>query len=259
MHQGVPVIIPGYCIVKKKRRMTSNWLERTEMLIGTEGVRKLQSARILVVGLGGVGAYAAEMICRAGVGSITIVDGDRIYPSNRNRQLLALKSTEGLFKADLAGSRLSDINPDLKITIVREYIRDESMTRLLDEGFDYVVDAIDTLSPKVFLIWHSMQRKYPVVSSMGSGGKFDPEKIRISDIADTTDCNLARILRKKLHKLGVREGFTAVWSPETADKTKIVPVSGEQNKASVVGTISYMPAAFGIACASVVIRHLTGH
>jgi len=126
----------------------------------------------------------------------------------------------------------------------------------LDEGFDYVVDAIDTLTPKAFLIWHSLQRKYPVVSSMGSGGKFDPIKINITDISETTNCYLARILRKKLHGMGVREGFTAVWSPETTDKTKILPVSGEKNKASVVGTISYMPAAFGIACASVVIRDL---
>jgi tRNA threonylcarbamoyladenosine dehydratase len=236
--------------------MIPDWLERTEMLIGEEGLKKLQSARVLVAGLGGVGAFAAEMICRAGVGFMTIVDGDKINPSNRNRQLPALKSTEGLYKADLMGSRLSDINPGLNITIIREYIRDERMTTVLDTGFDYVVDAIDTLSPKVFLIWHSLQRKYPVVSSMGAGGKFDPVRINITDISETTDCYLARILRKKLHKLGVREGFTAVWSPETIDKTKILPVSGGQNKASVVGTISYMPAAFGIACASVVIRDL---
>ena len=238
--------------------MIPDWLERTEMLLGDEGLKKLQSSRILVVGLGGVGAFAAEMLCRAGVGSMTIVDGDKIHPSNRNRQLLALKSTEGSFKADLTGSRLSDINPDVKITIIREYIRDNRMIMVLDEGFDYVVDAIDTLSPKAFLIWHSLLRKYPVVSSMGSGGKFDPMKINITDISETTDCYLARILRKKLHKLGVRDGFTAVWSHETIDKTKILPLSGEQNKASVVGTISYMPAAFGIACASVVIRDLAG-
>jgi tRNA A37 threonylcarbamoyladenosine dehydratase len=189
---------------------------------------------------------------------MTIVDGDKIQPSNRNRQLLALKSTEGLSKAGIMGYRLLDINPDLKLTILNQYIKDEKMISVLDAGFDYVVDAIDTLSPKIFLIYHSLQRKYPVVSSMGAGGKFDPLKISIADISETTDCNLARILRKKLHKLGVREGFTAVYSPETIDKTKIIPTSGEQNKASVVGTISYMPAAFGVACASVVIRDLAG-
>ena len=238
--------------------MSDDWLDRTKMLIGEEGLKSLLSARILVVGLGGVGAYAAEMICRSGAGSLTIVDGDRIQPSNRNRQLLALKSTEGLLKAELMGSRLLNINPDLNLEIISEYIRDERMVEILDRGYDYVVDAIDTLSPKVFLIYHSLQRKYPVVSSMGSGGKFDPLRISITDISETTDCTLARMLRKRLHRLGVRSGVTAVWSPEPIDKTRILSVSGEANKASVVGTVSYMPAAFGIACASVVIRNLAG-
>jgi tRNA A37 threonylcarbamoyladenosine dehydratase len=218
------------------------WLSRTELLLGKEKLKKLKSSNVLIVGLGGVGAFAAEMLCRAGIGSMTIVDGDTVHASNRNRQLLALKSTEGKSKAEIMQKRLLDINPGLK----------------LDEGFDYVVDAIDTLSPKVFLIYHSLQRKYPVVSSMGSGGKYDPLRIDIKDISETTDCPLARILRKRLHRLGVREGFTAVYSPEAPDKAKVIPVSGEPNKASVVGTISYMPAAFGIACASVVIRDLTG-
>ncbi|MDQ1296234.1 MAG: tRNA threonylcarbamoyladenosine dehydratase, partial [Bacteroidota bacterium] len=160
--------------------------------------------------------------------------------------------------ADVMGARLLDINPGLNLTVIREYIRDERMTEILDSGFDYVVDAIDTLSPKIFLIYHSLRRKYPVVSSMGAGGKFDPLKIRITDISETTDCNLARILRKRLHRLDVRDGVTAVWSPEVIDKAKIIPATGEQNKASVVGTISYMPAALGIACASVVIRDITG-
>ena len=228
------------------------------MLLGEEGLKKLLASNVLVVGLGGVGAYAAEMICRSGVGSMTIVDGDTIHSTNRNRQLPALTSTEGKSKAAEMGKRLLDINPELKLTVIDEYIRDERMIAVLDAGFDYVVDAIDTLSPKIYLIFHSLQRKYRLVSSMGSGGKFDPLNIRINDISETTDCNLARILRKKLHRLGVRDGFTAVWSPETIDKAKILPTTGEQNKASVVGTISYMPAAFGIACASVVIRDLAG-
>jgi tRNA A37 threonylcarbamoyladenosine dehydratase len=198
------------------------------------------------------------MICRAGVGSMTIVDGDKINSSNRNRQLLALISTQGKAKAELMGSRLLDINPGLDLTIVSEYIKDDMVIEILDTGFDYVVDAIDTLSPKIFLIFHSLQKKYKLVSSMGAGGRFDPLKITISDISGTTDCNLARILRKRLHRLGVREGFTAVYSPETIDKSKVLLSPGEQNKASVVGTVSYMPAAFGIACASVVIRDLAG-
>lgn len=238
--------------------MESNWLSRTELLLGKEKIKRLKSAKVLIVGLGGVGSFAAEMICRAGVGTMTIVDGDKVHASNRNRQLLAMTSTEGKQKAELMAERLSDINPGINITLINEYIRDDRMIEILDAGYDYVVDAIDTLSPKVFLIYHSLRRKYPLVSSMGSGGKFDPLKISITDISETTDCTLARILRKRLHKLGVREGFTAVYSPEVTDKKKIMPASGEQNKASIVGTISYMPAAFGIACASVVIRDLAG-
>jgi len=228
------------------------------MLIGGEALKKLKSSRVLVVGLGGVGAYAAEMICRAGTGSMTIIDGDNIHTSNINRQLLALNSTLGIRKTELMASRLLDINPDLKLNVISEYIRGDRLPEILEEKYDYVVDAIDTLAPKIFLIWHALQRKYKLVSSMGSGGKTDPTKIRITDISETTDCNLARILRKRLHRLGVRDGFRAVWSPETTDKSKIIPVEGEPNKKSVVGTVSYMPAAFGIACASIVIRDLTG-
>jgi tRNA threonylcarbamoyladenosine dehydratase len=236
--------------------MATDWLSRTELILGEKGLNKLKAANVLVVGLGGVGAYAAEMICRAGIGSMTIVDGDNINPTNRNRQLPALKSTEGLAKTEVMGKRLRDINPEINLKIIQEYLKDEKMTNVLDMGFDYVVDAIDTLSPKIFLIYHSLKRKFPLVSSMGAGGKFDPTMINISDISETTDCTLARILRKRLHRLGIREGFTAVYSQEIIDKTKILPANGEQNKASIVGTISYMPAAFGIACASVVIRDL---
>lgn len=250
---------PRNSVVKKLINNNMNeWLSRTELILGAEGLEKLKASNVLVVGLGGVGAYAAEMICRAGVGSMTIVDGDTIHTSNRNRQLPAMKSTEGMLKAEVMGLRLRDINPEIQLRVINEYIRDERMTEILDHGFDYVVDAIDTLSPKVFLIYHSLQKRLPMVSSMGAGGKFDPVSVTISDISETNNCSLARILRKKLHRLGVREGFTAVYSPEGIDKSKILPANGEQNKASIVGTISYMPAAFGIACASVVIRDLTG-
>lgn len=237
--------------------MTS-WLSRTQMLIGPEGILRLKSADVLVVGLGGVGSWAAEMICRAGVGKITIVDGDIVNATNRNRQLLALTSTEGKSKAGVMAERLKDINPDLDLTVIDEYIKDEKITEIVDRGFSYVVDAIDTLSPKLFLIHYSVIKKIPVVSSMGAGGKFDPLNISISDISETNSCPLARILRKRLHRLGVRGGITAVYSPEPVDKSRVERVDGERNKASVVGTMSYMPAAFGIACASVVIRDLAG-
>jgi|ADurb_Ile_03_Slu_FD_contig_51_360966_length_2163_multi_1_in_0_out_0_3 tRNA A37 threonylcarbamoyladenosine dehydratase len=235
-----------------------NWQSATELLIGREKLDRLKASSVLIVGLGGVGAYAAEMICRAGTGSITIVDGDTIHPRNRNRQLIALTSTEGSPKAVLMGNRLREINPELDLTVIQEYIRDERMCEILDRGFDYVVDAIDTLSPKVYLIYNSLKRGLPVVSSMGAGGRSDPLRIMINDISETKGCNLARMLRKRLHRLGINSGFTAVYSPEPVDKSRVMPVSGERNKASVVGTISYMPPAFGICCASVVIRDLAG-
>jgi tRNA A37 threonylcarbamoyladenosine dehydratase len=236
--------------------MMTDWLTRTELLLGDDGLNKLKASKVLVVGLGGVGAWAAEMICRAGTGNMTIVDGDTIHSTNRNRQLPALQSTEGLAKAEVMGQRLKDINPEINLTVIHEYLRNESIIDILESGFDYVVDAIDTLSPKIFLIYQSLLKKYPVVSSMGAGGKFNPGMVTISDISQTINCSLARILRKRLHRLGIREGFSAVYSPEVIDKNRIVATSGEQNKASIVGTISYMPAAFGIACASVVIRDI---
>lgn len=236
----------------------NEWLSRSGMLIGSERLKKLHESNVLIVGLGGVGAFAAEMICRAGIGKMTIVDGDKVHKSNLNRQLIALTSTEGSSKALIMGARLKDINPDLELTVISEYIKDERITEILEPGFNYVVDAIDTLSPKVFLLYNSVMKRIPVVSSMGSGGKFDPSMISVCDISETTDCTLARILRKRLHKLGVRDGITAVYSTEQVDKNKIIPVEGERNKASIVGTISYLPAAFGIFCASVVIRDLAG-
>jgi tRNA threonylcarbamoyladenosine dehydratase len=238
--------------------MMSDWLHRTKLIVGEGGINKLKAANILVAGLGGVGAYAAEMLTRAGVGSMTVVDGDKVHMTNRNRQLSALVSTEGLSKADVMGQRIIDINPEIRLTVIDEYIKDERMIEVLDAGFDYIVDAIDTLSPKLYLICHSLQRKFPVVSSMGAGGKFDPLQIAISDISRTSNCPLARILRKRLHRMGIREGFTAVYSPEPVDKSRVIRTDGTHNKASTVGSISYMPAAFGIACASVVIRDLTG-
>ncbi|MBM3421187.1 MAG: tRNA threonylcarbamoyladenosine dehydratase [Bacteroidetes bacterium] len=226
------------------------------MAVGEEAAERLRKSSVLVVGLGGVGGYAAEMLVRAGVGTITIADGDTIHPSNRNRQLLALQSTEGHLKAEVMGERLLDINPELNLTIIPEFIRDDRMIEILDRKFEWVVDAIDTLSPKVFLIYHSLQRGMKVVSSMGAGGRFDPSQVLVSDISETCNCTLARIVRKRLHRLGIREGFRAVYSPESIDKERVVEVKGERNKASAVGTISYMPAIFGINCASVVIRDI---
>lgn len=236
--------------------MTNNWLERTTLLLGHDKVETLRRANVLVVGLGGVGAYAAEMIARAGVGRMTIADADTVSESNINRQLIALHSTIGRQKADLMRERLLDINPDLKLQVVNRFIKDDETDQLLDsDKFDYVVDAIDTLSPKLALIKGALDRHIPLVSSMGAGAKTDPTKMEICDIAKTHHCPLAHMLRKRLHKIGIRTGFQAVFSPEPVREGSMV-LCEEQNKKSNTGTISYIPAMFGIGCASVVIRGL---
>lgn len=233
-----------------------HWQERTLLLTGQEKLEKLAKAHVLVCGLGGVGSYATEQLVRAGIGRLTIVDGDTIHETNRNRQLPALVSTHDSFKADVLGERLLDINPDLDLTIIKEYIKDKSIIETLEHGYDYVIDAIDTLAPKVYLIYHTLQAGMPLVSSMGSGGKLDPSLIKVNDIDETYNCRLAYYIRKRLHKLGIWKGFKAVYSPESVSRSAVAPLEGERNKKSSVGTISYMPAMFGCYCASVVIRDL---
>ena len=236
--------------------MSYEWLERTSLLLGDEKLKKLQNSNILVVGLGGVGAYAAEMIARSGVGRMTIADADTVSPTNINRQLIALHSTIGKEKSELMADRLRDINPEIELTVVNRFIKDDETDALLDsDKFDYVVDAIDTLSPKLALIKGSLDRNIPLVSSMGAGAKTDPTKMEICDIAKTHHCPLAHMLRKRLHKIGIRSGFRAVFSPEPVREGAMI-LCEEQNKKSNTGTISYIPALFGIGCASVVIRGL---
>ena len=237
---------------------TPQWSERTELLLGKEKLERLNSAHVLVVGLGGVGAYAAEMICRAGVGRMTVADSDTVSESNINRQLIALHSTVGKSKAALVADRLRDINPEIELTVVEEYIRDEMTYRLLDAAkYDYIVDAIDTLSPKAALIKGALDRGIPIVSAMGSGAKTDPTRMEIADISKTHHCPLAHMLRKRLHKMGVRSGFQTVFSAEPVREGAVI-ISETTNKKSNAGTISYMPAVFGCGCASVVIRDLIG-
>lgn len=238
--------------------MTDNWLERTTLLLGEEKLDQLRRAHVLVVGLGGVGAYAAEMIARAGVGRMTIADADTVSATNINRQLIALHSTIGLKKSDLMAERLRDINPDIDLTVINRFIKDDETDALLDSArFDFVVDAIDTLSPKLALIKGALDRGIPLVSSMGAGAKTDPTKMEICDISRTHHCPLAHMLRKRLHKIGIRKGFHAVFSPEPVREGAMI-LCEEQNKKSNTGTISYIPALFGIGCASVVVRSLIG-
>jgi tRNA A37 threonylcarbamoyladenosine dehydratase len=233
------------------------WLSRTELLLGGDNLQILSNAHVFVAGLGGVGAYAVEMLVRAGVGKLSIADSDKVVPSNKNRQLIALDSTIGGAKTELLENRLMDINPKLELTVYHEFLKDERLNDILEKGkYSYVVDAIDTLSPKIYLIYGALKNNLPVVSSMGAGGKLDPLQIRISDVSDSFNCKLAFVLRKRLRKLGVEQGFKVVFSTEQVSRDAIVLTDGTQNKKSNVGTISYIPAIFGCYCASVVIRDL---
>ncbi len=236
--------------------MEEYWKERTELLLGKEKLTKLKNIKILVVGLGGVGAYAAEMICRAGIGELHIIDADEIHPSNRNRQLLATKSNEGKNKVDLMKERLLDINPELKIHADNQFFSIENATELLHSNYDYIIDAIDSISPKITLIRFALERRIPIISSMGSGGKTNPAKIQIADFKDTYNDKLARMLRKRMHKWGIYEGFKVVFSSEQTNPKAVKFVDNEKNKKTTVGTISYMPPLFGSYMAAEVIREL---
>ena len=234
----------------------SDWLSRTTLLIGSDGLKKLKKAHVLIAGLGGVGSYAAEAMGRAGIGNITIADSDTVSPSNRNRQLLALSSTEGKSKAELMGSRLLDINPDVKLSMFKDYLKDEKIPAILEQNYDFVIDAIDTLSPKIYFIKNCLERKFPLISSMGAGGRFDPLQVKVADIDDSWGCQFAQAVRKKLHSLGITSGFRVVFSDEPVSKKSVIITDNSPNKKSTVGTISYMPAVFGLIAASVVIRDL---
>lgn len=237
--------------------MSYNWNTRTELLFGAERMEHLAHSHVLVVGLGGVGAYAAEQICRAGIGHMTIVDADTVNASNINRQLPALHSTLGRPKAEVVAARLLDINPRLKLTVLNEFLRDDRTDELLaSTRFDFIVDAIDSLSPKVYLLYHAQQRGIRIVSSMGAGAKIDPAQVKIADISKTCSCALAKAVRKRLRGLGVNSGIPVVFSTEMANADAVIEIDNEQCKRSTAGTVSYMPAIFGCYLASYVINEL---
>ncbi|WP_087207311.1 tRNA threonylcarbamoyladenosine dehydratase [Bacteroides sp. An269] len=233
------------------------WQQRTELLLGKDKTERLHRAHVLVVGLGGVGAYAAEMLCRAGVGQLTLVDADTVQPSNINRQLPALHSTLGQTKAEVLAARFRDINPDIQLKVLPVYLKDEAIPALLDSArFDFIVDAIDTVAPKCYLIYHALQRGLKIVSSMGAGAKKDITQIRFADLWETYHCGLSKAVRKRLQKMGMKRKLPVVFSTEQADPEAVMLVDGEQNKKSTAGTVSYMPAVFGCYLAEYVIRKL---
>jgi tRNA A37 threonylcarbamoyladenosine dehydratase len=237
--------------------MMEDWKQRTRLLLGEEKMERLQQAHVLVVGLGGVGAYAAEMICRAGVGRMTIVDADTVQPTNINRQLPALHSTMGREKAEVLAARFKDINPNIQLTVLPVFLKDDNIPELLDAArYDFVVDAIDTLAPKCYLIAEALKRHIKIVSSMGAGAKSDITQIRFADIWDTYHCGLSKAVRKRLQKLGIKRKLPVVFSTEQADPKAVLLTEDEQNKKSTCGTVSYMPAVFGCYLAEYVIKRL---
>lgn len=226
------------------------------MLLGEPALQRLSSAHAVVVGVGGVGAYAAEMLVRAGVGHLAIVDSDTVSRSNINRQLIALNSTVGKSKTEVLGARLLDINPALDLSCIECYVDESNVSDILPAA-DVVIDAIDTLSPKIALIQHCLRVGIPLVSSMGSGAKLDVTKVRIADISGTRMCPLAHMLRKRLHKLGITTGFLAVYSEEEPVREATV-MEESRNKKSQVGSVPYLPAVFGCACAQAALCRIAG-
>ncbi|NCC99496.1 MAG: tRNA threonylcarbamoyladenosine dehydratase [Bacteroidia bacterium] len=234
------------------------WLERTKLLLGESSVDLLCHSRIIVIGVGGVGAYAAEMLCRSGIGDITLVDADTIKESNINRQLPATTKTLGLNKTTEMAKRLQEINPDANITPIIKFIEADSIEELFaDNKFDYVIDAIDSISPKVALITYCIKHQIPIVSSMGAGGRIDPSQIKYADISKTFECPLAKTMRDRLKKEGIYKGLPVVFSTEPVNKSSILEVFDERNKRSTLGTVSYLPAVFGCYLAAHVIKNLT--
>ena len=237
--------------------MQSERLQRTERLVKEEGREKLQSANILIVGLGGVGSFAAEFLVRSGIGNLTIVDGDTVDITNINRQLPALNSTIGKNKTDVVAERILDINPEINLKKINEFLEPERMEEILtQEKFDYVLDCIDSLSPKLALIITCKRKKIKLVSAMGAGGKTDPSKVMVRDISKTNNCFLAKQIRKKLKKEQIHKGFRCVFSTEIQDENSLKMTDGSNYKKSFYGTISYMPAIFGLYAAAEVIRFL---
>lgn len=233
-----------------------NWLSRSALLLGHEGINLLQQKHVLVVGLGGVGSFAAEFICRSGIGEMTIVDGDVVDPTNRNRQLPALATNHGVSKADIMAERLKAINPELKLHVIKDFLTPEKCRQIMEQPFDYVMDCIDSLTPKVILLSKALEKNVPIVSSMGAGGKLDPTQLRVATLPNTYQCGLAVYVRKRLKRHDNYTQIKAVFSTEVELKDSLVMTDGTNFKRSAYGTVSYLPAAFGGVCASVVIRDL---
>lgn len=238
--------------------MIPHWLERTELLVGPEALSRVLGSHVLVVGLGGVGSFAAEFLARAGVGKLTIVDGDVVDPTNRNRQLQALSSTHGQKKAWLIRDRILDINPECEVEAIDTFLDPEAMRALLRSAkVDYALDCIDSVQPKLNFIATALSEGIPFISSMGAGGRIDPSKIEIAGLEESRNCPFAKHVRKRLAKeYGIRSGFHVVFSSEHANKDSVRLTDGSNFKKSFYGTSAWIPAAFGLHAASFAVRQL---
>ena len=233
----------------------AKWHERAELLFKVEGLSRLKNANVLIVGVGGVGSFAAEFLARAGVGNLTIVDGDVVDITNINRQLPALHSTVGMSKIDVVGDRLMDINPELNLTKVQEFLSPERAFEIVEEKYDYVLDCIDSVTPKLNLIIGAKRKRVKIISSMGAGGKMEASKVKVADITNTINCMFAKTIRRRLkeHKI---DKLKVVFSSEIQDETSLKMTDGSNYKKSFYGTNSYMPGLFGLYAAETVIRYL---
>jgi tRNA A37 threonylcarbamoyladenosine dehydratase len=233
--------------------------ERTELLVGEESLYFLKHKHVLIAGIGGVGSFVAEAIVRAGVGKVTFIDHDVVSESNLNRQLIALQSTIGQSKVEVMKQRALDINPDIKVTIIKDFIRPENIDELLSKtSYNYVLDCIDSISSKVALVTACQQQHVPVISSMGAGGRIDPSKITITQLGKTNVCPLARMMRQRMRKAGGSLAFPVVFSDEIPRKgTAHRPIEDDPSAhpRSVNGPISYLPSLFGLNMAGYVIKH----
>jgi tRNA A37 threonylcarbamoyladenosine dehydratase len=232
-----------------------NRFHRSEILFGSAALQKLKKSRVLLAGAGGVGGYAAEALARGGIGSLTIYDPDNIHYSNLNRQLLALCSNNGQSKASALQNRLKDINPEIELTALPAALTMENIPGILDNGnFDYIVDAIDSVNEKCFLLSEAYARKIPVIAAMGAGCRVDPTQVQYADISKTHGCKLAKTVRSKLKKeYNIHKGITCVFSPES-NPHAVVP--GEKGERPTIGSSSFMPGIFGLFMAAKVINDL---
>lgn len=233
-----------------------SWLSRTSLLIGEAALRRLTEKHVMVVGMGGVGSFAAEFIARGGVGQMTIIDGDVVDPTNRNRQLPALSTNHGESKVEIMAERLKAINPEIRLNVVREFVIPERVSSFFDVRPDFIIDAIDSITPKVTFIRAAYEQQIPMVSSMGAGAKLDPTRLRVADISQTYQCPFAQQIRKNLRNHGIYKGVQVVFSDEVPIKESLMLTDGKNFKKSAYGTISYMPATFGSVTASVALQAL---